>query len=101
MRLLPQRSLVYMRTLASEHPDPIAQHPAALDPPTANATLDDALIGRLAHFLSDFGAPFSSVGRQHEFSVGNSDFYLEVGRGRSLVSFAGRSAAVYSAIRIR
>ncbi|UNN04397.1 hypothetical protein MOO23_25585 [Rhodococcus opacus] len=26
---LSQRNLVYMRTLATEYPDPIAQHPAA------------------------------------------------------------------------
>lgn len=29
MRGLSQRNLIYMRTLASEYPDPIAQHPAA------------------------------------------------------------------------
>jgi hypothetical protein len=52
MRLLPQRSLVYMRTLPSEHPDPIAQHPAALDPPTANAT---------STMPSSVGSPTSSA----------------------------------------
>lgn len=68
---------------------------------SANATSKIPFIGRLAHFLSDFGARFSSVGRQYQLSLGNSDFYLEAGRGPSLTAFAGRTAAVCSAVRTR
>ncbi|MFV9451869.1 PDDEXK nuclease domain-containing protein [Rhodococcus sp. NM-2] len=82
-------------------PRPNCAAPCCARPAYSERDLDDALIGRLAHFLSDFGARFSSVGRQYQLSVGNSDFYLEVGRGRSLMAFAGKSAAVCSVIRTR
>lgn len=160
MRGLSQRNLVYMRTLATEYPDPITQHPAAqlpwghilvlldrlpdprvrdwyagqaahhgwsratlvhhitsdrhlrvgaapnnfpttlpahesdlaheilqdpynldflgLDAGYSERDLEDALIGRLTHFLTELGGGFSFVGRQYKLTVGNSDFYLDL-----------------------
>lgn len=50
----------------------------ALDPGYTERELEDALVARLTHFVSELGAGFSFVGRQYRLAVGEQDYYLDL-----------------------
>ncbi len=50
----------------------------ALDPHHNERDLEDALVGRLTHFLAELGSGFAFVGRQYRLSVGRSDYFIDL-----------------------
>jgi len=49
-----------------------------LDSGHSERELEDALIGRLTHFLSELGAGFAFVGRQYKITAGEHDYFLDL-----------------------
>lgn len=49
-----------------------------LDSGHSERELEDALIGRLTHFLSELGAGFAFVGRQYKITTGERDYFLDL-----------------------
>jgi len=50
----------------------------ALDPHHTERDLEDALVARLTHFLSELGSGFAFVGRQYKLSIGRSDYFIDL-----------------------
>jgi len=50
----------------------------ALDPGYTERDLEDALIARLTHFLTELGAGFAFVGRQHRLVVSGQDYFVDL-----------------------
>lgn len=50
----------------------------ALDPGYTERELEDALVARLTHFVTELGAGFSFVGRQYRLAVGGQDYDLDL-----------------------
>ena len=50
----------------------------ALDPGFTERELEDALIARLTHFLTELGAGFAFVGRQHRLVVAGKDYFVDL-----------------------
>jgi len=46
----------------------------ALDPGHSERQLEDAIVARLSHFLTELGAGFAFVGRQYRLPVGDQDY---------------------------
>ncbi|MET4050468.1 MULTISPECIES: PDDEXK nuclease domain-containing protein [unclassified Rhodococcus (in: high G+C Gram-positive bacteria)] len=68
-------------TLAAHESDlahSILQDPYNLDSVHSEHELEDALIGRLTHFLSELGAEFAFVGRQYKIATGQRDHFLDL-----------------------
>jgi predicted nuclease of restriction endonuclease-like (RecB) superfamily len=49
-----------------------------LDSGHSERELEDALISRLTHFLSELGAGFAFVGRQYKITAGERDYFLDL-----------------------
>ncbi|MFI8664702.1 PDDEXK nuclease domain-containing protein [Rhodococcus qingshengii] len=68
-------------TLATHESDlahSILQDPYNLDSGHSERELEDALIGRATHFLSELGAGFAFVGRQYKITAGEHDYFLNL-----------------------
>ena len=50
----------------------------ALDPGHSERQLEDAIVARLSHFLTELGAGFAFVGRQYRLPVGDQDYFLDL-----------------------
>ncbi len=50
----------------------------ALEPHHTERDLEDALVARLTHFLSELGSGFAFVGRQYKLSIGRSDYFIDL-----------------------
>jgi hypothetical protein len=58
--------------------DPYDLDYLALDPGYTERELEDALIARLTHFLTELGAGFAFVGRQHRLVVSRQDYFVDL-----------------------
>ena len=50
----------------------------ALDPGYTERDLEDALVGRLTHFIAELGTGFAFVGRQYPLPVGERDYFADL-----------------------
>jgi predicted nuclease of restriction endonuclease-like (RecB) superfamily len=50
----------------------------ALDPGYTERDLEDALVSRLTHFVTELGAGFSFVGRQYRLTVGEQEYFADL-----------------------
>ncbi len=58
--------------------DPYRLDFIALEPNAVERRLEEALVSRISEFLTQLGSGFAYMGRQHQVTVGRSDFFLDL-----------------------